>query len=160
MPITYVPPRSLITPAVVSLGLPPGGSNVGCGGQGGTPGSGPVGSTTNPVTQPAAVIGASSGITSPQPPNRAGFLGLRGGAGVGDGWPSGGWAPPGTSVPGPGSSANAGGTTGKRVRSSGQGDPTLYTMEAATGRMRANGQQSGALWLVLAAIGLYLIFVE
>lgn len=112
--IAYRPPT-----APLSSGSTPA-SACGCGGScGGS--SGPVGSTVNPNTTPAAPIGASSGITSPQPQNQAGFLGFLGFPRIGQGWPNGGTATPPPAFVGAQSSSQPGGAPGSAAVSSGQG---------------------------------------
>lgn len=107
---SYVPSSAPGTP----------GAGAGCGGSG--YGSTGVGSTTTPNTTPAGPIGASSGITSPQPSNIGGFLGFLGGPRVGIGFPDGGTPIPPANNSGAQSSQQSGGIIGGRgVRGGGQG---------------------------------------
>jgi hypothetical protein len=98
------------------------GASCGCGGGGYAGQTAQTGSTSNPITSPAAPIGASSGITSPQPPNPAGWLGFLGGPKVGNGWPSGGFAtPPAAAIRTGSGSVGAGRTDRRYTAQGGQG---------------------------------------
>ena len=135
---------------------PGSGSGCGCGGgcgSGSGSGNGATqGSTLNPVNQPAAPTGYSAGITSPQPANPAGFLGLGGGAAVGDGWPSGGFARPKSGTVQSSSTAQSGGrgAAGTPVQSSGQGYKPRHVHGPAV-----SSENGGAL-IALAIVGIIL----
>jgi hypothetical protein len=113
-------------------------SSGGCGCGGGSgPGTsgGPIGSTSTPVTAPPAPIGASSGITSPQPTNPAGFLGYSGGPAQGTGWPNGGIKPPRAYYRGIRSNAQTPGAPRKLVNTSAEGTfaaPVVATVSPST----------------------------
>jgi hypothetical protein len=83
-PMVYRVPSYLLPPS--APGTPSAGGGCGGGGYG----TGAVGSTSAPNNTPAGPIGASSGITSPQPSNIGGFLSFLGGPRVGNGFPDGG----------------------------------------------------------------------
>jgi hypothetical protein len=117
-----------------TAGNAPAAAGGGCSGSGPGGTGSPVGSTTMPNTTPAAPIGVSSGITSPQPNNPGGFLGFLNGPRVGSGWPNGGSPTPPAALTASTSSGQSGGVIGgRRVGGSGQGIIGFVVPKGPTG---------------------------
>jgi hypothetical protein len=125
LPVTFSPiPSPTSSGAAMPSAGGTGADSCGCGG--GAPYGGiampPLGTTANPNTQPPAAVGASAGISSPQPPNPAGWLGFLNGPRVGNGWPSGGFNnPPAVATRSGSSAGRSGQSTGNFLPQSGQG---------------------------------------